>query len=194
MEKSPKLFPNSNHWKIQTQRVYWYHRHHSYFYPIKKTSTERCCYFSKIQLFLLLFVQDITCLFPPLQLINGNLVWKRFIVPSIPLVLPPVANGEFAIISILHVDVTDFTPKPFTMFHVYLWALIICLGEIFEHTNSYWWSRIFGHCFCSDALLGLFFLVCFLLATMARIFSVFIVTETAYTNCRRCGHCSNRVS
>ena len=82
---------------------------------------------SKIHIILLLFVQGITCFFPLLQIINGNLVCKRFLVPSILLVLPPAANGEVAIISILHMDVIDFIPKPFSMFHVYLWAFIICL-------------------------------------------------------------------
>ena len=75
---------------------------------------------SKIEQFLLLFVQDITRLLPLLQLSNGYLVCKRFIVHSISLVLPPSAKGEVVIILILHMDVTDFTPKPFSVFHIYL--------------------------------------------------------------------------
>ena len=75
---------------------------------------------SGIELFLLLFVQDLTYLFPLLQLNNVDLVRKRFLVPSIPLVLPPSANGEVAIISILQMDVTDCTPKTFSVFHIYL--------------------------------------------------------------------------
>ena len=62
---------------------------------------------SKIDLFLLLFVQDLTCNSPLLQISNCGLVRERFLMPSIPLVLPSAANGEVAIISILHMDVTD---------------------------------------------------------------------------------------
>ena len=93
---------------------------------------------SKIDLFILLLFQYINWLFPVLQLSNDGLARERFFVPSIPLVLPSAANGEVAIILILHTDVTYFTPKPFSVFYIYLWALIICLRQHFEHTNSSW--------------------------------------------------------
>ena len=56
--------------------------------------------------------------FPFLQIGNDDLVSKRFLFPSILLVRPPAANFEVSIILILHMDVTDFTPKPFSAFHI----------------------------------------------------------------------------
>ena len=44
VDKSPKLFSRYNHWRLQPQRVSWYHRHCSSFSLIRKSPTERCWY------------------------------------------------------------------------------------------------------------------------------------------------------
>ena len=62
VEKSPKLFFCLNHCQIQPQRVSWYHRHRFSFSSIKTCQRRGVSLLYKIQLFLLLFVQDITCL------------------------------------------------------------------------------------------------------------------------------------
>ena len=45
---------------------------------------------------------------------------STFLCPPFLLCPPPATNGEVAIILILHMDITDCTPKPFSVFHVYL--------------------------------------------------------------------------
>ena len=193
VDKSPKMFLHSNHWQLQPRRVSWYHCHCSSFSLRRNPSTARCC--SSLQNWS---VSSPFCLgshlhFPLLQLRNGNLVRKRFLVPFIPLVLPPAYNGEVTVILVLHMDVIDCTLKPFSVLYIYLWALIICLWKHFEHTKSSWWSRRFGDCFCSYALPGLFFNRFLFTITVTRC-SVFLTTQTNYNNFRECDYWSNRVS
>ena len=184
VENSPKLFLHSNHWQLQPQRVSWYSPPPLFlFFENKSINCKVLIFFPRLICFFsfLFRISPAFSLFFILEIVI--LFVSAFLCPPFLLFSPqrPMVKSQS---SRFFTWMSQIAHNFFSVFHIYLWALIICLWQHFEHTISSWWSQIFGDCFCSHALPGLFFFIWFLFVITETRRSVFLTTQTASTNCR----------